>query len=114
MKYALIISIGFFGVEARGNLVLLFLAILMYGTTFVCLGAFLSNFARNELQAVQMGPLVAIPSMALSGFLVPIQTLPDWLEPISNIVPLTYGINLLSPPFHASVTISYELLFEKP
>ncbi len=91
----LTISIGFFGVQIRGNILLLFIGILLYGTTFVCLGAFLSNFARNELQAVQMGPLVAFPSMALSGFLVPIETLPDWLEPFSNIVPLTYGIRVL-------------------
>ncbi|MHA2270509.1 MAG: ABC transporter permease [Candidatus Hodarchaeales archaeon] len=88
----LVISIGFFGAQVRGNILLLFVGILLYGTTFVCLGAFLSNFARNELQAVQMGPLVALPSMALSGFLVPIQTLPNLMQHLSNIVPLTYGI----------------------
>lgn len=88
----LAISIGFFGAAVRGSYILLFAGIILYATIFVCLGAFLSNFARNELQAVQMGPLIAMPSMALSGFLVPIETLPDFLQPFSAIVPLTYGI----------------------
>ena len=88
------IAVVLFGATIRGNTVLLFIAITLFGTTFVCVGAFLSNFARNELQAVQMGPLIALPSMAISGFLVPIETLPDFLQPFSSVVPLTYGIFL--------------------
>ncbi|MFQ5978612.1 MAG: ABC transporter permease [Candidatus Heimdallarchaeota archaeon] len=91
----LTISITFFGAQVRGNLGLLIIAIILYGTIFVCLGAFLSNFARNELQAVQMGPLIALPSMAVSGFLVPIETLPGFLQSVSAVVPLTYGIIIL-------------------
>ena len=41
-----------------------------------------------------MGPLIAIPSMAHSGFLVPVKILPNFLQPFSNIVPMTYGIRL--------------------
>ena len=47
-----------------------------------------------SLQAMQFAPLTAIPSMALSGMLVPISSLPAWLQPVTYAVPLTYGINL--------------------
>ena len=90
----MLISTYVFNVTVQGNMIELFLCILIFGLSFVFLGVFLSNFARNELQAVQMGPLIAFPSMALSGFLVPVKILPEWLQPLSNIVPMTYGIKL--------------------
>ena len=90
----MLISVFVFNVTVHGNMLDLFICILVFALIFVFLGVFLSNFARNELQAVQMGPLIAFPSMALSGFLVPIKILPDFLQPFSNIVPMTYGIDL--------------------
>lgn len=90
----MVISVFVFNTTVHGNLLELFLCILVFGLSFVFLGVFLSNFARNELQAVQMGPLIAFPSMALSGFLVPVKILPSFLQPFSNFVPMTYGIRL--------------------
>ena len=90
----MLISVYIFNVSVHGNILELFLCILIFGLSFVFLGVFLSNFARNELQAVQMGPLIAFPSMALSGFLVPVKILPSFLQPFVNIVPMYYGINL--------------------
>ncbi len=90
----MLISVFIFNVTVHGDLIELFICILIFGLSFVFLGVFLSNFARNELQAVQMGPLIAFPSMALSGFLVPVKVLPSFLQPLSNFVPMTYGIRL--------------------
>ena len=90
----MLISVYLFNVSVHGNIFELFLCIVIFGLSFVFLGVFLSNFARNELQAVQMGPLIAFPSMALSGFLVPVKILPAFLQPFVNIVPMYYGIKL--------------------
>jgi ABC-2 type transport system permease protein len=51
----------------------------------------LSNFARNELQAVQLAPIIALPSMALSGMLVPVSSLPEIIQPLARVIPLYYG-----------------------
>jgi ABC-type multidrug transport system permease subunit len=40
-----------------------------------------------------MAVIIAIPSIGISGFMVPINTLPDFLAILSNIVPLTYAIS---------------------
>jgi ABC-2 type transport system permease protein len=90
----LIFGVFVFGAKVQGNVFMLILAAFLFGLTHVFMALFLSNFARNELQAIQFAPLTAIPSMALSGMLVPISSLPAWLQPVSYIVPLTYGINL--------------------
>jgi len=90
----LAVGVGLFGVVVRGSFVLLFGAAVLYALAHVLLGAFLSNFARNELQAVQLAPLIAFPSMALSGMLVPVNSLPGWIQPLANFVPLYWGNRL--------------------
>ena len=90
----LTISVFLFGATVAGNFTLLMLAAFMYAIVHVLLAVFLSNFAENELQAMQMVPIIALPSMALSGMLVPVDSLPVVAQNISNFVPLTYGIRL--------------------
>ena len=38
-----------------------------------------------------MAPLIALPSLALSGMLVPVNSLPDFVQPIARLIPLYYG-----------------------
>ncbi|MFX0042755.1 MAG: ABC transporter permease [Candidatus Hodarchaeota archaeon] len=55
------------------------------------IGIFLSTLAKTEFQILQFIPLVIIPFMLLSGVWAPIETLPDWLQPVSQFIPLTYA-----------------------
>ena len=41
-----------------------------------------------------MAILVAIPSLALSGMMIPVITFPPAIAIISNIIPLTHGIRI--------------------
>ncbi|MDO8506433.1 MAG: ABC transporter permease [Candidatus Limnocylindria bacterium] len=78
-------------VHYTGNLATIFLieAVMVVGA--VSLGLLVSAAARNELQAVQFVPIVLLPQVFLSGLLVPVSQLPDYLRPISAILPLTYA-----------------------
>ena len=82
-------------VQYRGNLATIFIveAALVVGA--VSLGLAISAFARNELQAVQFIPLVILPQAFLSGLLVPVDQLNEWLRPISTVLPLTYATEAL-------------------
>jgi ABC-2 type transport system permease protein len=90
----IIISILFFNARLHGNPFLYVPSILLFGSSFIFLGIAISGVAQNEIQGIQMAILVALPSMVLSGFMVPIYALPRWLQIISHIVPLKYGITL--------------------
>jgi ABC-2 type transport system permease protein len=87
----LVISGLLFGVIIQGSIFLLILMFVLYALTNVLLAVFLSNFARNELQAVQMAVIIALPSMALAGVLVPVVTFPGWVQIISHFIPLFYA-----------------------
>lgn len=78
-------------VHYRGNLATIFVveAIMVIGA--VSIGLLVSAAAHNELQAVQFIPIVILPQAFLSGLLVPVAQLPEWLRPFSAILPLTYA-----------------------
>jgi ABC-2 type transport system permease protein len=78
-------------VQYRGNLATIFLveAVMVVGA--VSLGLLVSAAARNELQAVQFVPIVLLPQVFLSGLLIPVSQLPDYLRPVSAVLPLTYA-----------------------
>jgi ABC-2 type transport system permease protein len=90
----LVIGVGVFGVVVQGSIVLLFFGAVLYALAHIFLAVFLSNFARNELQAVQLAPLIALPSMALSGMLIPVSSFPGWVQTIAKFVPMYYGNRL--------------------
>jgi ABC-2 type transport system permease protein len=83
------------GLYNAGSVALLFGIVTLLALTAVNLGIFLSTFARNEFQAVQFIPLVLVPQILLSGLLVPVENQPDWLQVVSNVLPLTYAVDAL-------------------
>ena len=87
----LLFTIFVLKVHYRGNLATIFIveAVLVIGA--VSLGLLVSAAARNELQAVQFVPIVLLPQVFLSGLLIPVDQLPEYLRPVSAVLPLTYA-----------------------
>jgi ABC-2 type transport system permease protein len=73
--------------------VLLIVLLLAFGA--VNLGIFLSTFARTELQVIQFIPIVIVPQGLLSGIFWPVDRLPDALEAIARVLPVTYAVDAL-------------------
>jgi len=88
------IAIFIFGTVVKGSILLLFFAGLLYGMANIFLAFFLSNFAKNEFQSVQLAVLVAIPSLAFSGMMIPISSLPPIIATMSKFIPLTFAITI--------------------
>ncbi|MCZ4549286.1 ABC transporter permease [Gordonia rubripertincta] len=61
----------------------------------VALGLFFSAFARTEFQAVQFIPVVVIPQLLLCGLFVARDQMTNWLQWISDVLPLTYVVDAL-------------------
>lgn len=82
-----------FGVPVRGSLGLLLAAALVYVLVSLALGVLISSKAPNQRTAM-MGALLGLmlPTIALSGFIFPIASMPGWLQPVTNVVPATWFI----------------------
>ncbi|NHJ88066.1 MAG: ABC transporter permease [Asgard group archaeon] len=73
----------------------IYIMLLIMGWCGMGLGFLLSTVANSELQAVQFIPMVTFVMLLLSGILMPLETLPRWLLPISYLLPLTYGADYM-------------------
>jgi ABC-2 type transport system permease protein len=56
------------------------------------LGLLVSAFATSEFQAVQFMPIIVMPQVFLGGLFVPREQMSDWLQAVSDFLPLTYSI----------------------
>jgi ABC-2 type transport system permease protein len=83
------------GLANAGNPLLVFVIVLLLAIGAVNLGIFLSTFARTELQVIQFIPIVIVPQVLLSGLFWSIDRLPELLQPLARLMPLTYGLEAL-------------------
>ncbi|MEP6942855.1 MAG: ABC transporter permease [Betaproteobacteria bacterium] len=84
-----------FKVPMLGNLVLLYLMVLLFIAANLTLGLTFSALARNQLQAMQMTFFFFLPSMLLSGFLFPFRGMPGWAQTIGQALPLTHFVRIV-------------------
>jgi len=62
----------------------------------MALGLWVSAFARTEFQAVQFMPAFVLPQLLLCGLFTPREAMADWLEAISNVLPMSYAVEALT------------------
>ena len=83
------------GLNVAGAAWLLLLVAVVDALLGTALGLFLSAFAATEFQAVQFLPAFVLPQFLLCGLLVPRDQLPDVLQLISNVLPLSYAVDAM-------------------
>jgi ABC-2 type transport system permease protein len=92
VQAVIIVGVGalVFGVQvsASGGLALFF--IVLGSVAFLSLGYVLASFTRTEEAANGLTSVVQFPMMFLSGTFFPIDAMPDFLQTIARLIPLTY------------------------
>src|SRR5262249_42320776 len=84
-----------FALPIRGSLVAVAVLGLLFILALLALGSVVATFAQNRLQASLVGAAIVLSSMLLSGFVFPLEALPDWLRPFSWTLPLTYFVEAI-------------------
>jgi ABC-2 type transport system permease protein len=95
LTFILVLAWLWFDVAVRGSLVLLYAVTLAFFFSSLGVGVLISTVSRTFNQATQLAQLVLLPSILLSGFLFPRESLPPLLQGIGYGVPLTYFITVL-------------------
>jgi ABC-2 type transport system permease protein len=63
----------------------------------IALGMLVSNLARTEAQIFPFVPLFMLPSVLLSGLVIPVAGLPWGVRWIAHVTPFTYALDVLKP-----------------
>lgn len=75
------------GVPIAGSRALLFLGTFVYLFSAAAIGVFLGTVARTMAQFALLMLLTIMPMMMLSGGMTPIESQPEWLQPITLLLP---------------------------
>ena len=79
------------------------------GLAFLAIGFFIGAFAKTEQAFFPLAQVLTFPMMFLSGIFFPIEVMPDWIQPLIGVLPLTFladGVRQVmvgSTPLHALV-----------
>jgi ABC-2 type transport system permease protein len=103
----LLLATLWFHMPVKGSLLLLYVLSLAFFFSTLGLGVLISTVSKTFQQATQVAQLVLLPSMLLSGFIFPRESLPYWLQVIGGIFPLTYFIVVLRGILIKGVGIAY-------
>jgi ABC-2 type transport system permease protein len=98
------IAIGPLGLDVPAGVGVVLLVALANALLGMALGLLLSAFATSEFQAVQFLPAVLLPQLLVCGLFAPRDRMPGWLHGISQVLPLSYGVDALGYASRGSVT----------
>ena len=93
---AVTVSVGLLGLDVTGPVWLLGVVAVADAVLGAALGLLVSAFATTEFQAVQFMPAFVLPQFLLCGLLVVRDQLPSVLQPISDVLPLSYAVDAMN------------------
>jgi ABC-2 type transport system permease protein len=83
-----------FAVPINGSLLLLLLLTTPFILTMLGVGLLISTRANSQQEAIQMAFGTLMPSIFLSGYIFPIDSMPQVFQWISRLIPATYLIEI--------------------
>ena len=115
MVPAMIISVGestllmiavllFFNVPFKGSIFLLYLSMVIFLFSIVGVGLFISALSKTQQQSILGTFVFMTPTMLLSGFATPIENMPSWLQPWTNLIPIKHFFVIIRGIFLKDMT----------
>jgi ABC-type multidrug transport system permease subunit len=84
-----------FHIPINGSLALLLVLSVLFLIPSLGLGILISTVAQNQAQAMQMAFLLMMPSILLSGFVFPRDSMPGPVYALTFCIPVTYYLQIL-------------------
>lgn len=97
LDFLFVLALGYliFDVAVRGSLILLIFFGLVFLISALAMGMLISTIAKTQLQAMQAAFAILLPSILLSGFIFPRESMPKIIYYIGNLFPITYFLEIL-------------------
>lgn len=91
----LALAVLLFNVPIKGSFLLLMVLSIVFLWTALGFGLLISTISKNQLQAMQVSFALILPSILLSGFMFPRESMPKIIYFIGNFFPITYFLQVL-------------------
>jgi ABC-2 type transport system permease protein len=107
MLLSLLLGYVIFGVGVKGSLILLILLGTLFLICSLAMGMLISTISKTQLQAMQLSVAMILPSVILSGFIFPREAMTKVIYYISDIIPMTYFLQILRGIMIKGVGLKY-------
>jgi ABC-2 type transport system permease protein len=91
----ILIGSWWFGVPIRSNMVLILAISSLFLLTSLAIGLLASTIAKTQQEAMITVFATMLPAMMLSGYIFPIEAMPEWLQVVSYLIPLRYYLIII-------------------
>jgi len=88
-----------FGVPFNGSPLIALTGLALFLLTCIGQGLLVSLVSHTRHQAQQTVMFIMIPTITLSGFIFPIESMPDAVQPLASFLPLTWALRVLRGVF---------------
>jgi len=104
--FAVVVATRLFDVPIRGPFWVALLGTSLF--VFCCLGVglLISTVSRTQQQAFLGGFLFLLPTLLLSGIITPLWGIPEWLLPVTRVLPTKYYGEILRGVLLRGCTLS--------
>jgi ABC-2 type transport system permease protein len=89
----LAVAVVLLGVPVEGNVLELLVLIILGSSIFLSLGFFMGSIAKTQQAIMLLGNLITLPQMFLSGVFFSIDSMPELLQPIAKVLPLSFVVS---------------------
>src|SRR5215207_7449919 len=84
-----------FGIPMRGNLLLVYLALMVYLIVVLGLGLWISTITRTQQQAMFVAFFVILIFLLMGGLFTPVDSMPDWAQVVAQANPVKHFVFIM-------------------
>lgn len=99
VSVVMVVGIYWFRVPFNGSLIVVGTGLILFMFTVIGQSMFISMVSRTRQQAQQATMFILIPTMVLSGFIFPLESMPPEIIPVTYLIPLRYALVILRTNF---------------
>ena len=115
-SFIFFVAIVFFKVPFVGSLLILYAGLISFLFSMVGIGLFISSLSSTQQQGILGAFVIMVPFILMSGFATPVENMPEWLLPVTDVIPLKYflillkGVFLKDISFHMAISLILPML----
>jgi ABC-2 type transport system permease protein len=88
--FLMVLALNLFNIPFVGSLFLLYASMIVFLFSIVGVGLFISAISHTQQQSILGAFVFMTPMMMLSGYATPIENMPSWLQPFTNLLPIKH------------------------
>ena len=98
-SFIFFVAIFVFQVPFVGSILILYAGLISFLFSIVGIGLFISSISSTQQQGILGAFVLMVPFILMSGFATPVENMPEWLIPFTDVISLKYFLILLKGVF---------------